>query len=251
MTDAPGWFTAALAQPPELLGHEVDGVRLRYRAWGGRGLPLVLLVHGGTAHSAWWDHVGPLAALVAREGDGGRPVVVGHSMGGWVSMTLAATHPDLPAELVVVDSPLRVLAPDPEVERRRTQAHARVYPAREDAVARFRLTPPQDRAVLPFVFDHIAATSVREIEAGWGWKFDPEIWRRHRGDPPELAAITCPVTLLAAERGMQSTEDAGRAAARIAGPVTIAQIPDAGHHVMVDEPLALVTALRVVLGRPA
>jgi pimeloyl-ACP methyl ester carboxylesterase len=284
VTDAPGWFTAALAQPPELLGHEVDGVRLRYRAWGGRGLPLVLLVHGGTAHSAWWDHVGPLlaarhrvvapdlsghgdsghrteyalrtwaeelAALVAREGDGGRPVVVGHSMGGWVSMTLAATHPDLPAELVVVDSPLRVLAPDPEVERRRTQAHARVYPAREDAVARFRLTPPQDRAVLPFVFDHIAATSVREIEGGWGWKFDPEIWRRHRGDPPELAAITCPVTLLAAERGMQSTEDAGRAAARIAGPVTIAQIPDAGHHVMVDEPLALVTALRVVLGRPA
>jgi hypothetical protein len=33
----------------------------------------------------------------------------------------------------------------------------------------------------------------------------------------------------------------------MAGRVTVAQIPNAGHHVMMDEPLALVTALRLTL----
>src|SRR5215216_1159480 len=35
-----------------------------------------------------------------------RPVVAGHSMGGNVALELAARHPDLPAAVVAVDSPI-------------------------------------------------------------------------------------------------------------------------------------------------
>jgi pimeloyl-ACP methyl ester carboxylesterase len=280
----PEWFTAALAQRPQLLHHESGGVRIAYRAWGGRGQPLIVLVHGGTAHGAWWDFVGPLlaarhrvvapdlsghgdsghrqayglapwaeevAALVAREGDGAPPVVVGHSMGGWVSLMLASAHPEVAGELVVVDSPMRPPGPDVETLRRRAHRTPRVYETRAEALSHFRLTPSQDRAVLPYAFDHVASTSIREVEGGWTWKFDPQVFGRRTAARPDLATVVCPVTLLAAERGMLAVEDAGRAAAVMAGPVTIAQLPDAGHHVMVDQPLALVTALRLVLGRAA
>jgi pimeloyl-ACP methyl ester carboxylesterase len=60
---APQWFQTALALGPQRLSHDLDGVRLTYRAWGGRGLPLVVLVHGGSAHGGWWDHIGPLLAV--------------------------------------------------------------------------------------------------------------------------------------------------------------------------------------------
>jgi pimeloyl-ACP methyl ester carboxylesterase len=35
-----------------------------------------------------------------------KPVVIGHSMGGVIALELAARHPDLPAAIVAVDSPL-------------------------------------------------------------------------------------------------------------------------------------------------
>src|SRR3954462_13601988 len=57
--DAPAWFTRALAAAPEHRDVDVDGARVHYRAWGRRGLPGLVLVHGGAAHSAWGDHVAP------------------------------------------------------------------------------------------------------------------------------------------------------------------------------------------------
>lgn len=277
--EVPGWFTTALADRPTHHTAELAGTQIHYRGWGGRGQPVVVLVHGGSAHGGWWDHVGPLLAARHRviapdlsgHGDSGRrdayglpvwvpelaalvrevtaesgesPVVVGHSMGGWVALALAAAHPELPGEVVVVDSPFRRQPPE---QSRPAPKPARVYLDRADALAHFRLTPAQDRVALPYVLAHVAGTSLRAVEGGWSWKFDPRILGR-RGEPrPDLGAVSCPVTLLCAERGMLPLEDAGRAAAAIGGPVTVAQIPDAGHHVMMDSPLALVTALRVVL----
>src|SRR3954466_14648293 len=112
----PSWFTQALAQEPDHRDVVVAGARVAYRVWGAARAPGVVLVHGGAAHAGWWDHVAPLlsghrvAALdltghgdsdrraeydpflwarevveVAAAEDLYRPVVVGHSMGGWVA----------------------------------------------------------------------------------------------------------------------------------------------------------------------
>ena len=107
-----------------------------------------MFVHGGGAHAHWWTHVAaPFAGdfrvvavdlsghgdsdhrdrysleqwteevMAAAEAGGidGPPVVVGHSMGGFVTIATAARHADRLAGAIVCDSP--VSAPDPEVER--------------------------------------------------------------------------------------------------------------------------------------
>ena len=55
----PDWFSAALATPATDDSVQVDGARIRYRAWGGRGARGAVLVHGTAAHARWWDHVAP------------------------------------------------------------------------------------------------------------------------------------------------------------------------------------------------
>src|SRR3954452_5568541 len=55
----PDWFTRALADVPEQRSIEVLGARVSYRTWGTPGAPGVVLVHGGSAHAGWWDHVAP------------------------------------------------------------------------------------------------------------------------------------------------------------------------------------------------
>src|ERR1700722_16426220 len=136
----PSWFTGALAAPVEDRVVGVDGASGAYRMWGvptGRG---VVLVHGGAAHSRWWDHIGPLLADdrhvlaidLSGHGDSDRrdfysfdlwsreilavakhagvtkpPVVIGHSMGGIVTLQLAALYGSRIEGAVVIDSPVR------------------------------------------------------------------------------------------------------------------------------------------------
>ena len=278
----PQWFAAAIAQPPEHLELEHDGVRLHYRAWGGRGQPVVVLVHGGGAQGGWWEHVAPylatghrvLAPDLSGHGRSGRsprygidvwaeevhaltvaetrpaeeqPLMVGHSMGGWVTMMCAARHPELLGALVVVDSPMRHRSPEERAAQARTQRSTLpVYASAEEAMAHFRLVPEQETA-LPYVVEHVARTSIHEVEGGWTWLFDPMIWQRAGEERPDLRDVACPTTMLACERGLLSLEMAGRGASLFAGPAVVAQIPNAGHHVMMDQPLSLVTALRLAL----
>jgi len=54
-----------------------------------------------------------------------KPVIVGHSLGGFVALDLAIHHPDLPGELVIVDSLpflLAAIQPDATVESARKAA---------------------------------------------------------------------------------------------------------------------------------
>jgi pimeloyl-ACP methyl ester carboxylesterase len=274
----PEWFTTALATPVEQRTTEVDGVTIAYRAWGepaGRG---IVLVHGGAAHSRWWDHVAPLLVTGRRvvaidlsgHGDSGRrgsysldgwarevlavaadagltvpPVVIGHSMGGLVTLRLAALFGSRIEGAVAIDSPVRDMAPEEHAAQdHRAFGSLRLYPTRDAVLARFRPVP--DQPVLGYIADHVAATSVRQADGGWTWKWDPRIFGREMPAVP-LTRLDCRVALFRAEHGMVSIEMGDIMYDRLGRVAPVIEIPAAGHHVMLDQPIALVAAIRTLL----
>jgi pimeloyl-ACP methyl ester carboxylesterase len=273
---APGWFTRALAAAPQHRDVEVEGARVHYRAWGEPARPGLVLIHGGAAHSGWWDHVAPqltshrvVAVDLTGHGDSGRrevydmhlwareivavaraeqldrPVVVGHSMGGWAAVTTGVEHGDAVSAVAYIDSPLNDQPPE-ESRLRERQRPRRVYPTPEEAMARFRTLPPQD-IVLPYVREHVARESLHAVEGGWTWKFDPTFFGNRLLLRDLLPQLDCPVALFRCEHGLVSTAMAAEMQQLVPHRLPVVDLPDAGHHPMLDRPLALITGLRTLL----
>lgn len=282
MKHPPAWFSAALATPAEDDSVAVDGARITYRAWGCAGLPGAVLVHGTAAHARWWDHIAPLLpgrvaaldlsghgnsdwrerysldrwaaevmAVASAAGIAGPPAIIGHSLGGSVAIRTAGRYGGVLAGIVVIDTPLYEGPLPAEMSAPEMGFGAgRTYPTREAILARFRLVPEQP--VLPYVREHVAGWSVRLRESGeWGWKFDQALFAKM--DPQSQSPLAaaepagCRAAILHAQHGMMSQEMAGRLGRGLGPAVPVAELPAAGHHVMLDEPLCLVTALRAVL----
>ena len=242
-TAPPSWFTAAIEQRPQHFDVEVEGCRIHLRAWGRTDLPPLVLVHGGGAHSGWWDHIAPffsrahrviapdlsghgdsesraaydlqtwareVLAVPAAAGASGQPTIVGHSMGGWVTATAAMDYGEQIDSIAVIDSPLRNSAP--EAARLRKRKHTG-YRTRDEIVARFTAVPSQE-VILPYIKHHIAAESVRKTVDGWVWKFDRAIFGGELFDdemPTDqevledmMAQMPCRVGYLRCEAGLVS-----------------------------------------------
>jgi pimeloyl-ACP methyl ester carboxylesterase len=274
--DSPKWFVDALEDKPEHHEIMVSGAPIHYRVWGKPDLPGLVLVHGAGAHSGWWDHIAPYLSLhrvaaldLSGHGDSGhrpayevetwadeiaavaaaqgmhRALVVGHSMGGRVAVTAGVRHPDTVAAVASIDTPLRHLYPEeanPHVRR----TIGPVYPTLAAAVARFRTLPQQDQ-VLPYVREHVAQGSLRQVDGGYRWKFDPHIFKRRPTLHELLPQLSRPAAFLYCEHGLVDAATADEMAALVGGPAVVAGIPDAGHHPMLDQPLLLVSALRTLL----
>lgn len=283
--DAPAWFRRALDVPFTDGWVDVDGASIHYLAWGEPGRRGLVFVHGGGAHAHWWTHVAATFAgdfrvlavdlsghgdsdhrdeyaleqwtdevlAVAADGDvDGLPVIIGHSMGGFVTIATAALHPDRVSGVVVCDSP--VTQPDPEVESYRLKeafGRPRTYADVDEALRRFRTVPPQEH-YLDYVMDHVGRRSLRKVEGGWQWKFDRRIFEQFAGSMrgvalPYLPRVVCRLALLRSENGLV-TPDIGLSMYEQLGRVApVIELPEAGHHAMLDEPLILLTALRTLL----
>lgn len=276
---APRWFEAALATAAECGEVTVAGVPIRYRGWGERGGGGLLLVHGGAAHSRWWDHVAPLLATARRvvaidlsgHGDSGRRpsysldlwadelmavvadagiagpvIIIGHSMGGFVTLRAASRFGDDIAGVITIDSPIRTITPEEEAAvRHKAFGPLRVYPSREQILKHFRPIPDQD--ALPFVSNHVAQTSIREVDGGWSWKFDPQIFGRASMAPAALSRLGCRVALFRAQHGLVSADMGEMMYDGLGRVAPVIEIPEAGHAIMLDQPLALVTGIRTLL----
>jgi pimeloyl-ACP methyl ester carboxylesterase len=282
---APDWFRRALAVPFTDGWVEVDGCPIHYLAWGEPGRRGLVCVHGGGAHAHWWTHVAAtfaddfrvLAIDLSGHGDSGHrdvydleqwtdevlavadaggieglPVIIGHSMGGFVTIASAALHPARVSGVVVCDSP--VTEPDPEVESYRLReafGAPRTYAAPDDALQRFRTVPAQEH-YCDYVMDHVARRSLKPVEGGWQWKFDRRIFEQFAGSMrgvalPYLSRVVCRLALLRSENGLV-TPDIGSSMYDALGRVTpVVELPEAGHHAMLDQPLVLLTALRTLL----
>jgi pimeloyl-ACP methyl ester carboxylesterase len=286
--NAPAWFRRAIAQPPGDGEVVVDGARIHYLHWGETGRPGIVFVHGGAAHAHWWSFIAPLfvpdyrvAAIdLSGHGDSGRrdsyprdiwarevmavgndagfagaPVVIGHSMGGFVTIATAAEFGDRLAGAVILDSPVR--RPDPEEEegtRGKAFRNPKIYPDVDTALRHFRTVPDQPSS-LPYVIDHVARKSLVQVKdpqsdaPAYTWKFDPGVWRRvtPRATHEVLADVRSRVALFRAENGLV-TPDIGEYMYELLGrSAPVIEIPEAYHHIMLDQPLLLVTGLRTLL----
>lgn len=279
---APRWFLEAVNSPYERAAVEVEGCAINYLRWGDQRKPGVVLIHGGAAHAHWWAFIAPqlaknhhvvaldlsghgdsgkrrayeretwadeVMAVAADAGIVGAPVLVGHSMGGFVAMTTAVQYGDRLAGAMILDSP--VSRPDPESEegsRGKAFRNPKTYATQEDALAHFRLVPEQPCAN-DFIVDYIARHSLAKVEGGFTWKFDPAIFRniRPRASHEILPKVGCRVALFRAEYGLVSPETGDYMYELLGRSAPVIEIPDAYHHLMLDQPLALVTGIRAVL----
>lgn len=277
----PSWFESAVANEPETRQVNVDGASINFLQWGDPVDPGLLFIHGGAAHAHWWSHVAPsfltrysaVAIDLSGHGDSAHrdeysldgwcdevvavieaaelrqsPVLVGHSMGGFVTAATAARHPDRVAGAVIIDSPIREMDPEVEAARAGGQfANPKVYDDPEIAIAKFRVVPEQE-ILLPYIAEHIARRSLKQVPEGWTWKFDKRVFiSRHREAAEFLAAIRCRVAVLRAEHGLV-TRDIGEYMYDQLGRVApVIELPTAGHHPMLDVPLILITAIRSLL----
>jgi pimeloyl-ACP methyl ester carboxylesterase len=173
-------------------------------------------------------------------------------MGGFVTIATAAIHGDKLGGVIVCDSP--VSEPDPEVESYRLKesfGRPRTYASVDEALERFRTVPPQEH-YLDYVIDHVARRSLRAADTGWQWKFDRRIFEQFSGGMravalPYLPRVRSRFALLRSERGLV-TPGIGRSMYEVLGRVApVIELPEAGHHAMLDQPLVLLTALRTLL----
>lgn len=281
----PNWFQAAVAQAPEHRIVEAGKTPIHYLQWGKRGNPGLLFVHGNGAHAYWWAFVAPyfseffnvVAMDLSGMGDSGRrdqytmdqfvdeqilvaedaglfdadrpPVIVAHSFGGFVTILTGALHGQRLGGVVIVDSP--VSPPDRRDDgppRRELRPH-RIYPDLASALARFRLAPDQPCENL-YIVDYIARKSLTKVDGGWTWKFDPSIWTRFSiGDMAErLRATRCRIALMRGEMSELMPHEVGAYMFSLLGhQAPVVEIPQARHHVMLDQPIAFISALRALL----
>jgi len=244
----------------------------------------LLFLHGGGAHAYWWGHIAPffqanfrvaamdisgmgdsgkraeynatlraeeIRAVIRDAGMGPKTYLVGHSFGGFLSMRYAKLYSESLAGLVIADSPLY---PPGDSDNRRRKANPmrtlRNYATFEEAVERFRLRPRQP-CDNQYIIEYIARHSIKRIEGGFTWKFDNNAMSGRRFDEPfheHLADAKCRGAFFWAENSSLVTKKMAQYTVSLMGPeAPLVVIPDAHHHLILDQPLAFVAALRALL----
>jgi len=286
---APEWFRQGIAIPGSSGTVTVREVRINYRVWGDPGRPGVVLIHGSNAHLEWWRFVAPfladrfrIAALdLSGNGDSGwrerytgetfaaevravmeaadlgaKPFVIGHSFGGFVALETAHRYGEQLGGVIFND--FTVSPPESHTEwGRRAEREGRTEPRRlrvydelETAVGRFRLLPEQP-VRYPDVHRWVAERSLRRVEGGWTWKFDPALFdhlEMGAEQRDKFAALACRSALVLGEH---SQDDGARSAPYMhelsRGVLPIIPIPNTHHHMMFEDPISLTMAFKGLL----
>ena len=183
-----------------------------------------------------------------------KPIIVAHSFGGFVTILTGAEYGERFAGIVIVDTPVN--PPDRPRHGPPVVRGGKVYPSLEAALARFRLAPPQP-CENHYILDYIARWSLKKKPLadgsgdGWAWKFDPSIWQRFAvSRPPQdlLKETRCRIALFKGDKSIIWDADVGDYMRGLLNrQVPFIEIPEARHHVMLDQPLAFVAALRTLL----
>lgn len=193
--------------------------------------------------------------------DGQKPTIIAHSFGSGAALTAVTQWPEAFAGVVVCD--LMIMRPalleeywnlrrsspgsgDPDKPSKR-------YPCYETARKRYILSPPQPVGE-PFLLDYMAYHSLRQDGDEWTWKFSTEVFRRSNKPNEWLTMgerlVQAPGRKAIVHGGMSqlfTPESAEYVRELGGGDSPIIAVPEPRHHLMLDQPLAFVTALRSIL----
>jgi len=269
----------------EPVHHFVEGApRLHAVEWRAGGAPTLVLLHGATQHSRYWDplvrrlepyrivaldarghgasewgepgdydaahYVADLERAIEQFAPDGPVALIGHSTGSLVSMQYAARHPDRLWAAVFVD-----IDPRPPDRQRERLAGAGARPARTfesltDARGRIELLTP---GLSDADYDLLAETTFQQSEdGGYGQRLDqltlaeyPQFDNRSL-----LPEIELPVLVM---RGADSTVNDADAAAAAADSLPRGELATVTgeHQLHVQEPQAVSEALLPFLARNA
>ncbi|MBR1146240.1 alpha/beta fold hydrolase [Bradyrhizobium sp. AUGA SZCCT0431] len=281
---------------PQSRYFQSQGLKLHFTDWGNAQAPPLLLVHGGLDHSRSWDylaralaadyhvvapdlrghgdsgwafgssysladHVYDLTGLVKAEGFE-KVAIVGHSMGGMVSLTYAGAFPDRVSKLVVLDGVTNFPARRPKpadvrisdwagdldkLAQRKIHRYQTVADGADRIVGRNpRLTRAQAM--------HLATHGMKRNDDGsFSWKYDPYLrarapYRLSLEDNIGLwSRIACPTLLVAAsESFLPDPEKAG--VMSHFKHAELAKIAGAGHWLQHDRPDEVLGLIQRFLG---
>lgn len=288
MGETPEWFDRALASERLDATVTVEGCDIHYATWGEVGKPGMVLVHGSNAHLEWWRFVAPfladqfhVAAIdLSGNGDSGwreaysgelfakevmavcrdagmapEPFVVAHSFGGFVALETGHYFGEELGGIIFCD--FTVSPPEQYIEwgKKAEETGQRARPTRvyddiDVALGRFRFVPEQPSRH-PEVLSYLARQSLREVEGGWTWKFDPglfDVLEMGIDQRDKFATLKCRSAVVLGEHSEDEGAFAGPYMDEItAGVLPIITIPGTYHHFMFDEPMATVTVIKGIL----
>jgi len=262
---------------------EANGVRLHYLDYGTAGLPPMLCLHGGAVNAHWFDFVAAgftdryhMRALDQRgHGDSAHAeppdysyaryaadvaelveqldlrdfVMVGHSMGGLVSLVYAATYPGRVKKIVIVDSTL-VATPDRVAVLHQVGGReGRSYATEREFVENFRVRPAGTTAA-PEILRYLAERSGRQGADGrWRHKFDRNVYSKRvfLDIPPHWNRIGIPALLVKGGRSERITPAIVADAKSRCPQIDLVEVPGADHHVTLDNPGGFVEAVNAWL----
>jgi len=196
---------------------------------------------------------------------GQKPTIIAHSYGGRVGTLAMHTHPHKFAGIIICD--LMIMRPsvlEANAEKFKPPGNPkpnkvnRLYPDYAAAKQRFVLAPPQSVEV-PELFDFMAYHSLKQIENGWSWKFDPGVLKREAGFEKKWAktgekVVTTPgrKAIIYGDESLLFNADSIAYIKELVAELEQADIPIIGiprarHHLMLDQPMAFVSSLKTVL----
>jgi pimeloyl-ACP methyl ester carboxylesterase len=263
---------------------DAGGLRLHYLDYGTQGRPAMLCVHGGAASAHWFDYVaGAFSAgyhvrALDQRGHGDSAWVdppayaysdyaadlnafvekldlrdfdlIGHSMGGMVSLFYTARYPGRVRKLVVVDTSIKLSEERLNSMRERGAREGTQYKSRDELISRFRLRPgtsaPKD------IVDRIAGFSARQFPNGsWQHKFDRNVYaiRESIDGLPFWKEVKIPALLVKGDRSERITPEIYAAVKERCPQVELAEVAGSDHHITLDNPAGFVAAVKPFLSR--
>jgi len=251
---------------------QLEHVTLHYLDYGGPGPRTFVLVHGGGANAHWFDFVGPALARYCRvlavdlrgHGDSSwaeppvytfeahmqdlralfhaeqlsAPLLMGHSMGGILLTQYTGTWPQDVGALVVCDSRPVYSDEAADLLQQMGRRPGREYPTLDEYIAHFRIRPDGLRAPQE-VHHYIARSAARQLSSGmWVHKIDRRVYAQRTSVNTLLfwQRIICPALVLRAEHSPRLTPALLQQIREVCPYMEWADVADAGHHLMLDQP---------------